>query len=166
MAYQVKQDDSASHEELLLRANVLLEVGLTSPYRFTRNGHVLQADVAFQSAPLVRNLLKLGLFSMNLNSMISVNEQIEEDKLSYSRVPSFLLAVGLHYAIDVAPLDPASPAEDMVISLDALDAQVARLEKTFGTIAIDTELLGIIPSLARERLAPDPEGPAAEGVAQ
>ena len=135
------------------RAEVLLEIGLRSTHLFCRNGRTFGANVAFQSQVLVRDLLKLGLFSMRIHSMAGIEDAKDDIPVSFSRIPSSLLAVGLHYAIEVAPTDQNSELGAPVILLDELDLHIQKLEAHFSQIVVDMELVARISRLAR--LIPD-----------
>ncbi|MFG6083436.1 hypothetical protein ACEUZ9_004696 [Paracoccus litorisediminis] len=147
-----------------LRAEVMLEAALARSHHFTKNGHVLPVELAFQSAELVTNLVKLGLFSMNMPNMSEMEASAEDGSISFNRVPAFLLAVGIDYAIEVAPtVDMLGPGGAQVISLDALADHIDRIETHFGAITIDADLINRITMLTAYRIAarnPDPESAA------
>lgn len=135
-----------------LSAAGLLDVGLARKHHFTKNGHILPAEQAFQSSELISNLMKLGLFSMNIP--LSDDASLDGDGLVHTaRIPVFLLAMGLDYAIEASPTiaEPTQSGEP-VISLDALAEHIAKIENGFGAISIDHELVDRIAMLANYRL--------------
>lgn len=142
------------HQDTDLRAHVILDVGSSMPHQFSRNGRTLPAEVAFQSQVLVRDLLKLGLFSMNIQSMAGLQDEAGGIPVSFAKIPESLLGVGLHYAITVAPTVPGEG--EPIVVIDELERHVRRLERHFGRIDVDMSLVARVAEHARERsIAPD-----------
>ncbi len=133
-----------------MKARVLLDIGAAMPHRFSRNNVTLPAVSAFQSQVLVRDLLKLGLFSMNIPSMASIGNSGARDGISFSRIPDALLGMAIHYAVTVSPTDPETPDDAPVILIDELERHVKRLEAHFGIIQIDMQVVSRVQQLARE----------------
>ncbi|MCW3782566.1 DUF2608 domain-containing protein [Defluviimonas salinarum] len=146
------------------RARVLLEVGMRCPHQFSRNGRTFPAGTAFLSQVLVRDLLKLGLFSLNIHSMAGLDERASGMPVSFARIPSSLLGIGLHYAIDVAPRDPDSPDGAPVVLIDDLERHVQRIEAHFGPVDIDMGLVARVAQCAHDATAV-PEAAAEGGYA-
>ena len=142
------------HRDTDMRAQVLLDVGMSMPHQFSRNGRTFSAETAFQSQVLVRDLLKLGLFSMNIQLMAGLRDDTGNIPVSFARVPESLLGVGLHYAISVAPTDPQE--EEPVVLIDNLEKHVQILERHFGQIDVDMGLVARVAQWARDTtLSPD-----------
>lgn len=156
-------DTGEAREKTLDRAALLLEVAASCPHKYTRNGLVHNAQTAFQSKPLVTNLLKLGIFSMNIPTMSGLDEATEKVGVSFATVPSALLATGVHYAIAVAPrAEGPEDEETPIICLDALEAHVMRIEKELSEIHIDHDLVAHIRVLAQRKLESLEPGVVAE----
>jgi hypothetical protein len=133
-----------------IKARVLLDIGLRMPHKFSRNNLTLPPMTAFQSQVLVRALLKLGLFSMNIPSMATIEAPGHASGISFRKVPDAILAMGMHYAITVSPTDPDQ--DEPVILIDELERHVKRLEGHFGVIGVDMEVVSRIARLAREEV--------------
>lgn len=135
-----------------IRAAVILDVAMRRPHRYSRQGIELGAMAALQSQPLVTDLVKLGLFSMNIEKIIALDEREDGEAVSFSRIPSFLLGVGVHYAIEVAPTLKSPEGSPPVISVGGLENHVRRIEKHFGIIPVDSALVARVAILARDHL--------------
>lgn len=152
------EKESLEHsEDANYRAMVLLQTGMDKPHVYSRNDRIFGPDIAFQSQVLVRDLLKLGLFSMNIHSMAGLEDVDGNIPVSFARVPASLLSIGLDYAIDVAPTDANDEIEVPVVSLDQLEYQIQRLEQHFGQIVVDISLVARVARLARDILAQSQE---------
>ncbi len=136
-----------------MKARVLLDIGASMPHRFSRNNRTLPAVSAFQSQVLVRDLLKLGLFSMNIPSMASIEGEGSRGGMSFNKVPDAILGMGIHYAVTVSPTDPEAGQDGPVILIDELERHVKRLEAHFGTIHVDMQVVSRVAQLAREATA-------------
>lgn len=136
-----------------LRAEVILEAVSTCPRVFTKNGLVHPVKVAMQSTELVTNLIKLGLFSINVPNMSEMQEAADGEGISFDRVPSFILGMAVHYAVEAAPI-AAEPSPDgtPMVSLDDLASHVERIEEVFGTVSVDHDLVNGVARLAARRL--------------
>ena len=157
-------DTGESHERSRSQAALLLGVANSLPHKYTRNGLVLDATAAFQSHPLVENLLKLGIFSMNIPTMSGLEEAAHRAGVNFAAVPSALIATGIHYAISVAPRQKGFEGDEApVICLDALAAHVAKIERELSEIHIDHGLVSSVRMAAQKRLeaggAPQASGP-------
>lgn len=146
-----------------LRALIILEAGCAQACTFTKNGHVLQPQVALQSVDLLRDLMKLGLFCLNIPISGAKTEDDEEDgETRFDRFPSFFLGMSIHYAITVAPaledFDPEGravsrrPGVVPTIDLERLSDHVSRIEREFGVVPVDDELIARASQLATHRL--------------
>lgn len=149
----LEKESLAHDEDANYRASVLLATGMEKPHVYSRNDRIFGPDIAFQSQVLVRDLLKLGLFSMNIHSMAGLEDTGGNIPVSFARVPASLLSIGLDYAIDVAPTDANEEISVPVVSLDQLELQIQRLEQHFGQIVVDISLVARIARLARDVLA-------------
>lgn len=153
MDLQHEADSMQLHQDTDLRARVILDVGMRLPHQFSRNNRTFPASTAFQSQVLVRDLLKLGLFCMNIPSMAGLQDSEGNIPVSFARIPESLLGIGVRYAIRVS----ADPADyDPVIQIDDLERHVERIEAHFGPIDIDMGLVARVAQCAREAsLAPE-----------
>jgi len=136
--------------DMAMRASVVLEA-LTLNKRIYKRGSIsLGADVAMQSAPLVESLLKIGLFAVNIQSMVTLAGKTEDGKAPFTNIPSFLLGMAAHYATDVAP--QASGSDGAVVDIDHLVKEVSKIEKAMGNIPVDRRLVEDVTSLAYAKL--------------
>lgn len=158
-----EQDVLATDRDIEFKAKVLVETGRRSPHVFARNGRTFGPLVSFQSQPLVRDLMKLGIFSMNLQTMAEL-EATAPGAAKFGKVPAALLAMGFHYAIDVAPGDVDPENGIRTVLVDDLERHVDRIETAFGQIDIDPQLVERVSIVARE-LTLMPDGPANGGRA-
>lgn len=100
-----QQDEAASlqlQRNTDIRARVILDVGRRLPHQFTRNNRTFRAETAFQSQVLVRDLLKLGLFCMNIPSMSGLQDDEGKVPVTFNQIPESLLGIGVRYAIRVS----------------------------------------------------------------
>lgn len=150
-------DDEALSRDMMLsrdrtlRAHVILDVARRLPQRYGKQGVELGAMTAFQRQPLVSDLLKLGLFSMNISRIIELGEANGEN-VTFSAIPSFLLGVGIHYAIEVAPTMASPMPGSPVVDVDRLERHVRRIEKHFGAVPVDAALVAEVAIQARAEL--------------
>jgi len=137
----------------------LLVLGAAGSRRsFEQGGHILGPVEALQHHPLVVDLMKLGLFSLNVDMFARENPgiAIPEDfqvggEVTLANVPLFLIAMGFLYAIKVAPnSDEGEDEDENVISLDGLRSHIARIEGSMGSIAYDPILTSRVTTLAAE----------------
>lgn len=145
------RDDAAIDDALDGRARLMIRIASTCPHLYAKDGRALTFDLAFQREALVSDLLKTGLFAMNLHRHVSAGR--EGRSLGVGGMPSFLVASGLHYAIVAAPLEAGSAPGRPVVDVDALSRQVDRVERTFGTIPVDHALAARMSGFARARAA-------------
>ena len=152
--------DVARENDSAMRATVVYEVASAVPHLFSHGGNVLAAPVALQSKPLLVDLMKVGLFSMNLDSASSF-ERRSGTAFPADRISSFILGMAVLYAIEVAPTE--NSAEDPpVVSLDALNRHVRRIEAAFGEIPVDLAMISQVTRIANVRLTMD--APSGSGV--
>jgi hypothetical protein len=123
------------------RAAMLLEIGSRVDVRFRKNGRILGHPVAFQSQALTRDLFKIGLFAMNVHSMATMRPASSMGD-AVPQLPAALIGMAFHYGLDAAPRAPAGDAlEGDVIEIADLERQVLLIERSFGAIDIDMELV-------------------------
>lgn len=134
-------------EERGMHAQVLLQVGMDMPNQYHRNNRTFPAHTAFQSLPLVRDLLKLGLFCMNMPTMAQPQNGAGELGAAGIRAPEAILGVGFRYAISV--MSAPSPGSFPILQIDDLERHVSRIEKVFGQIDVDMGLVHEVGRLAR-----------------
>jgi hypothetical protein len=147
------------------KAAMLLDLGAVTGVRFRKNGRVLGPPVAFQSQALTRDLLKIGFFAMNVHSMASMRP-VSDPGTDLPRLPAALLGVAFHYALEAAPRaiveDPAESAGRLpgdIVDIPGLERQVLQIERSFGAIDIDMEVVAATAILAaRAALPRDPAG--------
>ena len=131
-------------------AELLLDLAEKCDVSFKKNGMTLSAEVAMLSPSLVVQLVKLGLFSLNVSSMARMGQGDDHDpgiaRLPY--IPSALLGLGFHYAMTAAPRDID---DAKIVHVDALDEHIKFIERTFGDIDVDLELIDQIKHIANLR---------------
>lgn len=142
-----ERESQRLEQETDLKARILLEVGMQMPHRFSRNGRVFPAGQAFQSQVLVRDLLKLGLFAMNIPSMADLPDRLGERPVTFATVPEAFLGLALRYAVIVSE---SSRDPEPIVEIDDLDRRVRRLEAHFGRIDIDMSLVARVAQCARD----------------
>lgn len=154
------EDQAAARDgDLKMRADVVFEALMLQDRTYERHGRKLSAGVAMQSEPLVTALLKTGLFATNIQSMVTLarGTDIPTGKVEFDQVPSFLLGMGAHYAVTVAPKMSGS-ADGAVVDVEALIVSTEKLEEVMGDIPVDKRLVEEVCKAARLRL--QVEGPA------
>ncbi|MBW3243610.1 hypothetical protein KUV57_13130 [Epibacterium sp. DP7N7-1] len=153
MDLQHEADSMQLRQDTDLRALVILDIGMRLPHQYSRNDRTYPAQTAFQSQVLVRDLLKLGLFCMNIPSMAGIQDAEGTIPVSFARIPESILGIGLRYAIQVS----AHPSEnDPILQIDDLEKNVKRIEAHFGPIDVDMGLVARVAQCAREAsLAPE-----------
>jgi len=142
--------DPAAEHDAGIRARVVHDLAAGSAEMFSKGGRVLEARVAIQSVPLLTDLMKVGLFSMNLDSA-SGPDRLARGGFPAERVSSFLLGVGMLYAIEVAPTVKSADGIES-ISVEELAQHVRRIENSFGEIPVDRGMLTEVASIARRNL--------------
>lgn len=130
------------------QALMLLHLGGGSELQFHKNGVTIAPPLAFQSQALVRDLLKVGFFSMNIHSMAGVDVLPGAmPGVQGNGIPVALLGMAFHYALDAAPRRAAGKGPEIVEIAD-LEQQVALIERHFGAIDIDLDLVARVSILA------------------
>lgn len=154
------EDQAAARDgDLRMRADVVFEALMLQDRSYERHGRKLSAGVAMQSEPLVTALLKTGLFATNIQSMVTLarGRDVPAGKVEFDQVPSFLLGMGAHYAVSVAPKMSGSQ-DETIVDVGALIASTEKLEEVMGDIPVDRRLVEEVCKTARLRL--QIEGPA------
>ncbi|MCE6959694.1 hypothetical protein LAZ40_11755 [Cereibacter sphaeroides] len=139
-----------------MQALMLLHLGNAVDVAFHKSGRTLRAPVAFRSQALVRDILKVGLFSMNVPGQDRAGEE-GRSGFAAPALPSALLGLAFHYALEAAPRAEGAPEE--TIDLGDLESHVALIERYFGPIGVDMDLVARVSILAAGP-APSP-GPSA-----
>lgn len=130
------------------QALMLLHLGGDVDVKFHKNGITVGSPTAFQSQSLVRDLLKVGFFSMNIHSMAGVDAMAGVmPAVPGSGLPAALLGMAFHYALEAAPRrqTDAGPA---IVDIGDLEDQVTMIERHFGVIGIDLDLVARVAILA------------------
>lgn len=145
------------------RAEMILELGARVDVRFRKNGRVLGHPIAFQSQALTRDLFKIGLFAMNVHSMATMRPT-SGIGLGAPHLPAALIGMAFHYGLEAAPrAQIESPEEGDIIEIADLERQVLLIERSFGAIDVDMDLvaetaLRAAPSPLRRDAGGDPRG--------
>lgn len=140
------------------QAAALIAIATSLPHRYRHGGVNANGLQAMQNPDVVGDLVKLGIFCAGLEE---ASRHVLASKHDGIALPTMLIGIGLHYAIEVAPR-----AEDdghgPVIDTRGLERHVRRIEAAMGLIQIDPRLLDAVNRLARERLmrTPEPNGGA------
>lgn len=131
-----------SDSEKEKQALMLLLLGGKADVRFHKNGVTVAPPLAFQSQALVRDLLKVGFFSMNVHSMARMAHL-------HGDLPASMLGMAFHYALEAAPrMDPELGAD--VVRISDLERQVNEIEAMQGPIDIDLDFVARVALLAAD----------------
>lgn len=149
-------DDMRETDQAAL-AMVLLSEAHDCSFRL--NGQPLRAPKAMMSSDLVTDLMKVGIFSLNLQAGHSPRD---ESKPVSGFGAQLLIATGFDYAIEAVPRAAGDP---LSINLEDLRDHVRRIEGVFGTIPVDQYLVSRVTMQANDRNNFAPEHPTAAGSA-
>lgn len=106
---------------------------------FERDGRRLEAPVALRTISVGTDLLKLGLFALNIHSLARLNQ--DTPAVRALPLPGELLGLAFDFALETAPATDVDGRR--CISVRDLARLTALIEASFGEIRVD-------PALAEE----------------
>lgn len=125
---------------------------------FRLKGLPLRAPRALMSSELVTDLMKVGIFSLNLQAGQGPQTAHKDPLTGFGA--QALIAVGFDYAIEAVPRDPDDPE---AVNLEDLRDHVRTIEGVFGAIPVDQYLVSRITMQAQARANFVHDQPTASG---
>lgn len=139
-------DDSLMRRSRRFAADVIREISDRSDLKIATSAGAVPMSHMISSRPLMENLIKMALFSGNMQSF----SDFKTEKKPWLAVPVSLLGIFYMYSLKICPVDEQGHGDQK-----ALAEMILKIETVFGPIPTDPILMMEICSPA-SRPSPTP----------